>query len=101
MSNKEWQEEQEDLSADENIDKRLLLDNAEREVLRQCRMTIWDGNVSSKSARDSLRGKGLITSWKGWQVVTREGMAVLDALGEMKDVRWPRSRYIQATRRRG
>ena len=65
-----------------------LLSSAELEVLRQCRRTIWDGNVASKIARDSLNNKKLITRWNGWQVITREGMAVLDTLGEMRDDRW-------------
>jgi hypothetical protein len=75
-------------------DERLLecpvLSGAELEVLRQCRMTIWDGNVVSKSARNELLRKGLIDKWNGWQVITREGMAVLDTLGEMNDDRWPK-----------
>ena len=57
---------------------------------RQCRMTIWDGNVVSKGARDLLFSKGLITRYNGWQVITIEGMAVLDAIGEMRDDRWPK-----------
>lgn len=36
-------------------------------------MTIWDGNVVSKSARDSIVRKGLACRWNGWQVITREG----------------------------
>jgi hypothetical protein len=81
-------------SLDECRDRRLrtcpMLTAPELEVLRQCRMTIWDGNVVSKRARDSLNGKGLITRWNGWQVITREGMALLDTLGEMRDDRWPK-----------
>src|SRR5574337_177098 len=80
-------------SLDEYRDRRLaqcpLLTPAELEVLRQCRMTIWDGYVCSKSARDNLVDKGLVTRWNGWQVITQEGMAVLDTLGEMRDERCP------------
>jgi hypothetical protein len=72
---------------DECRDRRLkqcpVLSEAELEVLRQCRITIWDGNISSKTARDSLVAKNLVTKWNGWQVITKEGMAVLDTLGEM------------------
>lgn len=73
-------------------DRRLrqcpVLDGPELEVLRQCRRTVWDGNVVSKYARDRLVKKGLATRWNGWQVITQEGMAVLDTLGEMRDERW-------------
>ena len=95
---KPWYEfDPESESLDECRDRRLLqcpvLSGAELDVLRQCRMTIWDGNVASKAARNSLEGKGLITSFNGWQVVTREGMAVLDILGEMRDDRWPKPQW--------
>lgn len=86
-------------SLDECRDRRLqqcpVLNGAELEVLRQCRMTIWDGNVVSKAARSSLVDKGLVTRWNGWQVITKEGMAVLDTLGEMRDERWPKERTQQ------
>ena len=79
-------------SLDECRDRRLqqcpLLNGAELEVLHQCRKTIWDGYIVSKSARNRLTDKGLITRWNGWQVITQEGMAVLDTLGEMRDDRW-------------
>lgn len=85
-------------SLEECRDRRLrqcpTLSGPELEVLRQCRMTIWDGNVSSKGARDALNTKGLITRWNGWQVVTKEGMAVLDTLGEMRDERWPKVKNL-------
>lgn len=78
-------------SINECRDRRLrecpMLSPAELEVLRQCRITVWDGNISSKSARGSLADKGLIVRWNGWQVITQEGMAVLDTLGEMRDER--------------
>jgi hypothetical protein len=81
-------------SLDECRDRRLrecpVLSPPELEVLRQCRMTIWDGNVVSKHARNLLNQKGLIVRWNGWQVITQEGMAVLDTLGEMRDDRWPK-----------
>jgi hypothetical protein len=81
-------------SLDECRDRRLrqcpILSPAELEVLRQCRMTIWDGNLVSKAARNSLVKKGLVTRFNGWQVITQEGMAVLDTLGEMKDDHWPK-----------
>lgn len=75
-------------SVQESRDRRLLqmpvLSGPELEVLRQCRKAIWDGNVVSKYARDSLFKRGLITRFNGWQVITREGLAILDTLGELK-----------------
>jgi hypothetical protein len=86
----------------ERTDKLLLecplLGGAELEVLRQCRMTVWDGNVVSKQARSSLADKGLIVRYEGWQVITREGLKVLDALGELRDDRWPRPKWQPASR---
>lgn len=91
-----WFEMQDDESLDECRSRRLMqcpvLSGADLEVLRQCRMIIWDGNVVSKSARDLIVRKGLACRWNGWQVITRDGMAVLDTLGEMKDERWPRTK---------
>lgn len=91
-----WYDMRDDESLDECRSRRLLecpvLSGAELEVLRQLRMTVWDGNVVSKSARDSLVSKGLAVRCNGWQVITREGMAILDTLGEMRDERWPRVR---------
>ena len=58
------------------------------EVLTQMRKTTWDGYVISKAARDELVNLGLVTRCNGWQVVTREGMAVLDTYGLMADDRW-------------
>lgn len=72
----------------EKLLKIPVLSPAELEVLRQCRRTIWDGNIVSKVARGSLVRKGLVTRWNGWQVITQTGMVVLDALGEMRDDRW-------------
>ena len=58
------------------------------EVLHQTRKTVWDGYVISKIARDELRDLGLITRCQGWQVITREGLAVLDVYGLLKEDRW-------------
>ena len=75
-------------SLQEARDRRLaempVLSPAELEVLRQCRCAIWDGNLVSKSARSALLNKGLITVFNGWQVITQEGLAILDTLGEMR-----------------
>lgn len=90
-----WYALREDESVLEARDRRLLempvLTPQALEVLRQCRSTVWDGNVVSKTQRDELYALGLITRWNGWQVITQEGMAVLSTLGEMDDDRWPRS----------
>lgn len=87
-----WYMMREDETVDDVRDRRLrecpILSPAELEVLLQCRRTIWDGYVCSKSARDSLCDRGFITRCQGWQVVTQEGMAILDTLGYMKCAEW-------------
>jgi hypothetical protein len=70
------------------MDRRLMrmpvLSGAEMEVFRKCRTATWDGNIPSKIARDQLARKGLLVRYNGWQVVTKEGLAVLDTLKELK-----------------
>lgn len=82
----EWDDKNETL--DECRERRLMqmpvLSGAELEVLRQCHRMIWDGYLASKDARSSLLRKGLVAKWEGWQVITREGMAVLHTLGELE-----------------
>jgi hypothetical protein len=58
------------------------------EVLWQLRITVWDGYLISKMARNELVGRGLATRLNGWQVITREGLAVLDFYGLLKDDRY-------------
>jgi len=58
------------------------------ESLWQFRKTVWDGYCISKTARDELRDLGLITRCAGWQVITREGLAVLDVYGLLCDDRY-------------
>ena len=58
------------------------------EVLYQLRMTVWDGYLISKTARSELVDMGLATRCNGWQVLTREGLAVLDTYGLLKDDRY-------------
>lgn len=65
-----------------------VLDGAEMEVLRQCHRMIWDGYLASKTARNSLLRKGLITKWEGYQVITQAGMALLHTLGELEGDRY-------------
>ena len=56
-------------------------DAAERDVLRQLAVKQrWDGNLNSKSGRDSLVEKGLVARWNGYNFLTRDGFAVVDAL---------------------
>ena len=89
-----WYDLRDGESLNECRDRRLrecpILTPVELEALRQLRMTVWDGNLISKSARDSLVDRGFAVRCNGWQVITREGMAILDTLGEMRDERWPR-----------
>jgi hypothetical protein len=58
------------------------------EALWQLRMTVWDGYLISKTARDQLVDKGLVARCNGWQFITREGMCVLDTYGLLKDDRY-------------
>jgi hypothetical protein len=58
------------------------------EALWQLRMTVWDGYLMSKTARDQLVDKGLATRCNGWQFITREGMCVLDTYGLLEDDRY-------------
>jgi hypothetical protein len=54
------------------------------ECLMQLRNATWDGNLISKNARGELVAKGLVTRFNGWQIVTQEGLAVLDTLGMLR-----------------
>lgn len=56
-------------------------DAGERDVLRQlATVQRWDGNISSKGARDSLVAKGLVARWNGYNFLTRDGFAAVDAI---------------------
>lgn len=76
-------------------DRRLLtaplIDAAEREVLRQLREVTCDGNLASKSGRDSLIKRGLAVRCNGWQIASREGLALLETLGELRGYDMPPS----------
>ena len=84
-----WRFDSENESLDECNDRRLrqmpVLSPAECEVLRQCMHPVWDGNVASKSARDSLFRKGIIVRFNGWQIVSEQGLAMLRILGYLDD----------------
>jgi hypothetical protein len=58
------------------------------EALWQLRVTVWDGYLISKTARDWLVDAGLATRCAGWQVITREGLAVLSVYGLLQDDRY-------------
>lgn len=72
-------------SVDEFRDRCLMnmpdLSPAEMDVLKQCATCTWDGNILSKTARNKLAEKGLLTRCSGWQVVTDKGIKILDLLG--------------------
>ncbi len=69
-------------------DRRLrqcpLLTGTELEALRQLRTATWDGNLISKTARSELVHRGFAVKWNGWQVISAEGLAILETLGELK-----------------
>lgn len=81
------------ISGSESIDELMArrrrevprLTGAQLEALWQLRMTVWDGYLISKIARDQLVDKGLASRCNGWQVLTREGMAVLSTYGLMEN----------------
>lgn len=92
-----WYEYRDDLSIDENRDRRLMtmpvLSSGELEVLKQCQHPCWDGNVASKHHRDLLYSKGLIVRFNGWQICSLAGLAMLVELKILDDrIVWTPSR---------
>lgn len=56
-------------------------DSAQRDVLRQlAKGPVWDGNLCSKSGRSELCRRGWAFSHQGWNFISNEGIAVVDAL---------------------
>ena len=86
----DWNPESETLEQRQAERRRLCprLPSAELEALWQLLMTVWDGYVISKYARDILVQMGLAERLNGWQFITRQGMAVLDTYGLLKDERY-------------
>jgi hypothetical protein len=62
-----------------------MLTPTEIEQLTQLASPTWDGNVISKSTRDSLVDKRLAARWNGLNFVTQAGMCVLSVLGILGD----------------
>jgi len=81
----DWDSEKETL--EECRVRRLMqmpaLSPIQLEVLEQMTHAVWDGYVISKTARGDLYEMGLITRWNGWQIITREGLMVLETLGKL------------------
>jgi hypothetical protein len=79
-----------DESLEECRDRRFLmapvLNGAELDTLLACRKITADGDVPSKSGRDSLYEKELIVRWNGYQVATRKGMALLEIMGKLHEM---------------
>jgi len=71
-------------SLQECRDRRLMqmpqLTPIQLEALVQLTHAVWDGYLISKQARGDLLNMGLITKWNGWQVISREGLAILETL---------------------
>lgn len=71
-------------SLEECRDRRLMtmprLTSVQLDALVQLTRAVWDGCLLSKQARSDLIDMGLVTKWNGWQVITREGLAVLETL---------------------
>lgn len=64
-----------------------VLSPSEVEQLLQLRIMTWDGNLISKTARGVLVKLGLAVRWNGYQVITQDGLAVLDSLGLIRTPR--------------
>ena len=61
----------------------------ERDVLRQLASAPrWDGNICSKAARGTLVDKGLVARWNGYNFLTQDGYAAVDAV-------WGLHRFIK------
>ena len=86
----DWDSEHELLETAEARRKELCprLTATQLEALWQLRMTVWDGYLMSKTTRDQLCDLGLVDRCQGWQVITREGLAVLDTYGLLDDERY-------------
>jgi hypothetical protein len=52
-------------------------DNTELECLVQLLRIVWDGDVISKTERDSLVSKGFAVRVEGFQVITAAGIRFL------------------------
>jgi hypothetical protein len=61
-------------------------DSGERDVLRQlAKGPVWDGNLCSKSGRSELCRRGWAFSFQGWNFISLDGVAVVDALWGIKN----------------
>src|ERR1700691_3468917 len=76
-------------SLEECRDRKLrqcpLLSPVQQEALFQLRTATWDGDVLSHTTRAELVQKGCVCRYNGWQVITKEGLAVLEVLGLLKE----------------
>ena len=62
------------------------LSGAEKDVLLQLRKVTWDGNLASKQGRTDLVRKDLIIQYEGFQVISQQGLAILEALGKLEEL---------------
>jgi hypothetical protein len=86
----DWDADEEPYEAVEVRRKELCprLTAVQLEVLWQLRVTVWDGYLISKTARDELFDLDLVDCLQGWQFITRKGMAVLDCYRLIEDDRY-------------
>ena len=88
----DWYDVRDDETVDAAQERRRRevprLTSVQLEALWQLRITVWDGYLISKTARTQLVDKGLVARCNGWQVITREGMCVLDTYGLLEDDRY-------------
>lgn len=62
-----------------------VLSPPQLEQLQHLRQALWDGYLISKEARSYLVKVGLAIKWNGWQVISREGLCLLETLGLLHD----------------
>jgi len=60
--------------------KELNLSSMQMDALKQLTSVVWDGYLISKSARYDLMDKGLVVKVQGFQVISQQGLAVLEHL---------------------
>lgn len=72
------------LSKKEASDIWAAMSGAEREVLMQLRTVTWDGNLASKVGRSELVVQGYAHQYEGFQVISSNGLILLQALGKLE-----------------
>lgn len=81
--------EKPDMPKQEPVDPRNTVTAAEVETLRALtHAAVFDGDLPSKAARDSLVEKGLAYKWEGWNFLTAAGVTMAIKMGMKIDTRF-------------